>query len=142
MFWKLRKIIYKTMLRQLLCWICSNMQSEKKSWIKGKRSLAGHPSQRSTKDLQSLIILTSLTNIKLGNIAKKSSNLSEETSYELKKCCLYSRRASNKKIVILGVLKNKTYYKTERVTTRDFVVVSSPWIVSSSSEESIQVSIT
>ena len=68
------------------------MQSEKKSWIKGKRSLAGHPSQRSTKDLQSLILLTSLANIKPGNIAKQSSN---------------SRRALNLTNLILGVLKKR-----------------------------------
>ena len=83
------------------------MQSEKKSWIKGKRSLAGHPPQRSTKDLQSLIFLTSLANIKPGNIAKQSSN---------------SRHALNLKNVILSVLKNKTCYKTGCVSTRDFTV--------------------
>jgi hypothetical protein len=40
----------------------------------------------------------------------------------LKKCSLYSRRASNEKIVILGGLINKTCYKTGRVSTRDFTV--------------------
>ena len=42
--------------------------------------------------------------------------------YELKKCCLYLRHALNQKIVILGVLKNETCYKTGRVSTRDFTV--------------------
>ena len=32
------------------------------------------------------------------------------------------RRALNYKIVILGVLKNETCYKTGRVSTRDFTV--------------------
>ena len=40
-----------------------------------------------------------------------------------KKCSLYSRRASNQKIVILGVHINETCYKTGRVSTRDFMVV-------------------
>ena len=39
------------------------------------------------------------------------------------KCTLYSRQASNKKIVILGVYLNKTCYKTGRVRTHDFTVV-------------------
>ena len=81
------------------------MQSEKKSWIKGKRSLAGHPPQRSTKDLQSLIFLTSLANIKIGNIAKK-----DQFFHKQKKCCLYSRRALIYKIDILSVLKNEMCY--------------------------------
>ena len=42
--------------------------------------------------------------------------------YLMKKCSLYSRRASNKKVVILGVVINETCYKTGRVSTRDFTV--------------------
>ena len=53
---------------------------------------------------------------------KPFSLLLLENRQVLKKCSLYSRRAFNSKIVILGVLKNKTCYKTGRASTRDFMV--------------------
>ena len=78
MIWKLRKITYRIRLSQLLYWIWSHVQFEKKNHgLRERYPWQVHLSQRSAKDLQSSIILTSLATINLGKIAKKAQKLTK-----------------------------------------------------------------